>query len=66
MNMILMAWALGIGTCWIGSMNMEKAKEILGLGKDDYLLTILPMGYIKGNIPKPTLRKNLNQITRDV
>lgn len=61
-----MAWALGIGTCWIGSMNREKAKEILGLGKDDYLLTILPMGYIKGIIPKPTLRKGLDQMKKEI
>jgi len=66
MTMMLMAWSLGIGTCWIGSMNREKAKEILGLGKDDYLLTILPMGYIIGNIPKPTLRKSLDQIKKEI
>jgi nitroreductase len=29
MNMMLMAWSLGIGTCWIGSMDREKAKELL-------------------------------------
>ncbi|MHA2394916.1 MAG: nitroreductase family protein, partial [Promethearchaeota archaeon] len=29
MNMMLMAWSLGIGTCWIGSMNRERAKKIL-------------------------------------
>jgi nitroreductase len=66
MNMILMAFSLGIGTCWIGSMDRDKAKENLGLGKDDFLLTVLPLGYIKGAIPKPTLRKNLDQITREI
>jgi len=66
MTMMLMAWSLGIGTCWIGSMNREKTKEMLGLGKDDYLLTILPMGYIKGNIPKPTLRTALDQIKNEI
>ena len=66
MTMMLMAWSLGIGTCWIGSMNREKAKEILGLGKNDYLLTILPMGYIKGIIPEPTLRKSLDQIKKEI
>ena len=66
MNMILMAWSLGIGTCWVGSMDREKAKENLGLGKDDFLLTVLPLGYIKGAIPKPTLRKSLDQITREI
>ncbi|MHA1292760.1 MAG: nitroreductase family protein [Promethearchaeota archaeon] len=66
MNMQLMAWSLGIGTCWIGSMNRDIAKELLGLNKDDFLLTILPMGYIKGRIPNPTLRKKLDDIKSEI
>ena len=65
MNMMLMAWSLGIGTCWVGSMDRKKAKEILGLNQDDYLLTILPFGYIKGTIPKPTLRKSMEEIKKE-
>jgi nitroreductase len=64
MNMMLMAWSLGIGCCWIGSMDREYAKQLLDLDQDDYLLTILPMGYLKGKIPKPTLRKPLDQIIK--
>jgi len=64
MNMMLMAWTLNIGTCWIGSMERNKVKQILGLGDDDFLLTVLPMGYIKGNIPKLTLRKDIKDITQ--
>lgn len=66
MNIILMAWSLGIGTCWIGSMDRNNAKKILGLGKEDFLLTVFPMGYIKGKIPKPTLRKDTDQIRKDI
>lgn len=66
MNMILMSWSLNIGTCWIGSLNREKAKELLGIPKEDFLLTILPFGYIKGNIPNPTSRKELNKITKEI
>ena len=66
MHMMLMAWALNIGMCWIGSMDREYAKELLGLGKDDFLLTILATGYIKGKIPKPTLRKNLDDISKEL
>jgi nitroreductase len=66
MNMMLMAWSLGIGTCWTGALKRDVVKEMLGLEENDYLLTILPMGYIKGNIPKPSLRKSLNQISREV
>ena len=66
MNMMLMAWSLGIGTCWIGSMNKEKAKLILGLGKNDYLLTVLPFGYINGRIPEPTYRHPLKNIVKEL
>jgi len=66
MNMMLMAWSLGIGTCWTGALKRDIVKKMLGLDEDDYLLTVLPMGYIKGNVPQPTLRKSLNQITREV
>jgi nitroreductase len=66
MNMMLMAWSLGIGTCWVGAMDREKAKKILKLNEDDYLLTILPFGYIKGAIPKPTLRKSMEEIKREL
>ena len=64
MNMMLMAWALGIGTCWIGSMDRDKVKEILELGKNDFVLTVLPMGYIEGEIPKPKSRKPLEKIAK--
>ena len=66
MNMMLMAWALNIGTCWIGTLNREKAKELLGISKEDFLLTILPFGYIKGKIPNPTTRKELRKITQEI
>lgn len=66
MNMMLMAWSLGIGTCWTGALKRDAVKELLGLEENDYLLTILPMGYIKGNIPKPTLRKGLDQLKKEI
>lgn len=63
MNMMLMAWVLNIGTCWIGSMDREKAKEIIGIDKDDFLLTILPFGYLRKKVPNPPPRKDLDEIT---
>jgi nitroreductase len=66
MNMMLMAWALGIGTCWIGTMDREKARKVLNLDENHFVLTVLPMGYIKGEIPKITYRKPLEQITREI
>ncbi|UCD00697.1 MAG: nitroreductase family protein [Promethearchaeota archaeon] len=66
MNMMLMAWALRIGTCWLGDMNREEIKRIIGLDENDHLLTVLPFGYIKGDIPVPMPRKPLNKIVKVV
>ena len=66
MNMMLMAWALGLGTCWVGSIDREKAKTILGVPGYDFLLTVLPMGYISGNIPIPPPRKDMAKIKRTI
>ena len=57
----LMAWSLGLGTCWIGSMDREKAAVLLQLSAAEYLTTILPIGYPK-TIPNPTPRKELKEL----
>jgi len=44
-NFTLAAWALGLGTCWTGTMNREKVKEILDIPAEKNLLTVLPLGY---------------------
>jgi nitroreductase len=61
----LMAWALGLGTCWIGSMDRDKAAEVLGLDKNEHLTTILPIGYFH-KAPIPTSRKDLNHMVTTV
>ena len=66
MNMMLMAWSLEIGTCWIGSLDREKAKELLGIKKEDFLLTILPLGYFEMDNPKKTYRKDLKEIIKEI
>ena len=49
----LMAWSLGLGTCWIGSMDRDKAAEVLELDKNEHVTTILPIGYYEKK-PSPT------------
>ncbi|MFZ2411313.1 MAG: nitroreductase family protein [Candidatus Methanoperedens sp.] len=43
-NMMLAAWELGIGTCWV-SIEREKVGEILNVPKTHFVLTIIPVGY---------------------
>ena len=47
-NMLLSAYALGLGSCWLGEIlkNEDKVKEILGLEKDRYeLCAVVTIGY---------------------
>jgi nitroreductase len=44
-SMELAGWNEGVGTCWIGSMNRDRIKELLGIPESLHLLTILPFGY---------------------
>ena len=58
----LAAWAYGVGTCCIAGFNRVNVKKLLGLKEKDYILTILPLGYPKGKIPKAPPRKPLDEI----
>lgn len=47
-NILLSAYALGLGTCWLGEIlkNEDKVKEVLGLPKEDYeMCALISIGY---------------------
>lgn len=44
-QMVLTAVNHGLGTCWIGFMDIEKANKTLGLPNDIICLNIIPIGY---------------------
>jgi len=44
-NMATAAWALGLGTCWVGNFENAKISEILGVPAGWSIFTILPFGY---------------------
>jgi nitroreductase len=64
-QMCLMAWSMRIGTCWIGSMDREKAASVLELDKNEHVTTILPFGYYYKK-PSPTSRKDLKNIVSTI
>lgn len=59
--LMLAAWSLGLGTCWIGNFNEDKIKEVLGIGNEVRIVAITPLGY-PDETPEPTGRKNLSEI----
>ncbi|MBW2674677.1 MAG: nitroreductase family protein [Deltaproteobacteria bacterium] len=44
-HMVLRAVDLGLGSCWIGRFDKEKAREILELDDDTQIVVLLPVGY---------------------
>jgi nitroreductase len=60
-NIVLSAWALGLGTCMIGSFAPSAVAEVLSLPDDVHPETIIAIGYPQ-RIPKETPRLALDQL----
>lgn len=43
-NMMLAAWEIGIGMCWV-SIERDKVAELLEVPKTHFVLTVMPIGY---------------------
>ena len=56
-NMVIAAWALGIGSCWIGACNEEKVKELLKIPDKWKVVALVTLGY-PAEQPKPRKKKS--------
>lgn len=53
----------GFGTCWIGSFDQNKAKEVLGLPPEAEVVQLMTLGY-PAEEPPPRPRLPLNEIIK--
>jgi nitroreductase len=60
-NMLLSAYSLGLGACWIGAFKEEEAKEILRAPAGIRPVAIIPVGH-PAESPSPTRRRPMRQI----
>ncbi len=44
-DMMLTAWAAGIGSNWVGNVNIHQIKQLLHVPSERMILTIIPFGY---------------------
>jgi nitroreductase len=44
-NMVLAAWSLGVGSCWVGSLNEQKIKELLKVPDKWKIVALVTFGY---------------------
>jgi nitroreductase len=59
--MLLEAYELGLGTCWIGAFNEGEVKKILNVPAHARVVALIPLGY-PNQPPSKKLRKKLDQI----
>jgi nitroreductase len=59
--MILQAYELGLGTCWIGAFKEDETKKILNIPEHVRVVAMTPLGY-PDQPPSQKSRKSLDQI----
>ncbi len=60
--MVLAATAEGLGTCWIGAFDENKAKEALGIPENVRVVVMVSLGYAAEQKGQVTERKSLAEI----
>lgn len=60
-NIHLAAYALGLGTCWVGAFREDEARKILNIPEGVRPVAIIPVGY-PAESPSPRSRRHLKEI----
>jgi nitroreductase len=60
--MLLQAYELGLGTCWIGAFKEDEVKSILGVPKHVRVVALSPLGYPSTDAGMRS-RKSIDEIT---
>jgi len=62
-HLVLMATALGLGTCWVGGFeDPAEVSRFFGLADTLVPVAVIPIGYPAGNIPPPRPRLTTGEI----
>jgi len=60
-NMVVVAWAQGVGSCWIGDFVEDQVKKILGIPERLSVIALASFGY-PAEQPTAHGKKSLNEI----
>ena len=56
--------ALGLGTVWIGALDLPVVRRLTGIPEAWKPIALLPIGYRK-ETPQPTTRRRLNEVAHE-
>lgn len=62
-HMMLQAWELGVGSCWVGMFNAEEVSKALALPNNVHVAALLPMGYPADNAKPAPLHNAIRDFT---
>jgi nitroreductase len=60
-NILLFAYSIGLGTCWVGAFREDEVREILRIPSEIRPVAIVPIGY-PAEAPPPRSRRPMNLI----
>ena len=60
-NMVIAAWTLGVGSCWIGACSEEKVKDLLKIPDKWKIVALITFGY-PAEQPKPRKKKPFEEL----
>lgn len=60
-HLMLTAWSLGLGTCFVGIFDEEEIKKVLGIPPGIDVVGLTPLGYPE-MLPDPRPRKDLSEM----
>lgn len=60
-NMVIAAWSLGIGSCWIGAFNEGDVKKVLNIPDKWKVVALVTLGY-PAEQPKPRTKKSFEEL----
>ena len=61
-HLVLMATALGLGTCWVGAFEAAAINRLFNLSDNLIPVAVIPVGYAAGKIPPQRPRRSLQEI----
>ena len=60
-NMVIAAWAMGVGPCWIGDFKEEKVKKLLSIPENWNVVALVSFGY-PAEKPHSRKKKSMEEI----
>ncbi len=61
-HLLLMATALGLGTCWLNAVDNPTLNKLFDLPESIVSVAVIPVGYPAGKIPGPRPRISIEQM----